>query len=143
MRKFAVLGMLALVGSFDRALAQPAFTVTSSSVSFSQTVNGAAPAPQIVTVGSTGAPISFAVSITYNQGQNWLAVAPGSAITPNASLTLTANGAGLPTGTYTAQVIVSSPGINSQAISVTLTVGSGSLGFAGSLAHLASAGLRK
>jgi hypothetical protein len=69
-------------------------------------------------------------------------VSPSNATTP-AALTVTANGAGLTTGTYTGQIILSSPGVTQQAVNVTLTVGSVGGGFtsAGSMAQIASAGL--
>jgi len=91
---------------------------------------------------SSGAQITFATSVALNQGQNWLTVSPLNATTP-AALTVTANGAGLAAGTYTGQIILSSPGVANQTVNVTLTVGStggGGLAFAGSLAHFASGG---
>ncbi len=123
--------------------------VSSSSLSFSQTTNGTPPAPQTVNVtssgASNGAQITFAASVALNQGQNWLTVTPLNATTP-AALMVTANGAGLASGTYTGQITLSSPGVASQNINVTLTVGSstgGGLAFAGSMAQIASAGLWK
>jgi hypothetical protein len=123
-------------------------SVTPSSLSFTQAVNGPAPASQTLTVTSTGASsgsqITFAAAVTLNQGQNWLTVTPTNATTP-ATLTVTANGAGLVAGTYTGQILLSSPGVAQQTVNVTLAVGSSSGGFnnAGSMAHLASAGLWK
>jgi hypothetical protein len=121
--------------------------VSPGSLTFSQLPNSNAPAPQTINVTSSGAAsgaqITFAAAVTLNQGQNWLTVSPSNATTP-ATLTVTANGAGLSAGTYTGQIILSSPGVNQQTINVTLTVGSsGGLSFAGSMAHLASAGLWK
>jgi len=100
-----------------------------------------------VNVTSTGAgsgqQITFAATVSYNQGQGWLTVTPLNSTTP-ATLTVTANGSGLAAGTYTGQIILASPGVAQQTINVTLTVGSsGGLSFAGSMAHLASAGLWK
>jgi hypothetical protein len=122
-------------------------TVAPASLSFTQLPNGPAPGAQTLNVTSsganTGSQITFAASTTYNQGQGWLTVAPTNATTPG-SLTVTANGAGLGAGTYTAQILLSSPGVTSQTVNVTLTVGaSGGLSSAGSLTHLAVAGLWK
>ena len=122
--------------------------VSATSLAFSQALNGVAPASQTLSVTSSGAStgggqITFAAAVSLNQGQNWLTVNPSNATTP-ANLTVTANGAGLTTGTYTGQIILSSPGVNSQTVNVTLTVGStGGGGFtsAGSMPQIASAGL--
>ena len=123
--------------------------VSSSSLTFAQSTNGTPPASQTVNVtssgASNGAQITFAASVALNQGQNWLTVTPLNATTP-AALMVTANGAGLASGTYTGQITLSSPGVASQNINVTLTVGSstgGGLAFAGSMAQIASAGLWK
>jgi len=118
--------------------------VSSNSLTFTQAQGGAAPAAQTVNVTSTGAAsgaqITFAAAVTLNQGQNWLTVTPTNATTP-ATLTVTANGAGLAPGTYTGQIALSSPGVAQQTVSVTLNVGStGGFNSAGSLAHFASAG---
>ncbi len=119
-------------------------SVAPASLSFSQLPNGAAPQAQTLNVTSTGASagsqITFAAAVTYNQGQGWLTVQPTNATTP-ATLTVSANGAGLGAGTYTGQIVLSSPGVNSQTINVTLTVGTTSgLNGAGLLTHLAVGG---
>src|SRR5262249_14646966 len=91
----------------------------------------------------SGAQITFSAAVTLNQGQGWLTVSPTNATTP-ATLTVTANGSGLAAGTYTGQIILSSPGVSQQTISVTLNVGaSGGLSTVGSMTQLASAGLWK
>jgi Viral BACON domain len=119
--------------------------VSSSSLTFS--TNGNPPAAQTINVTSSaansGAQITFADTVSLNQGQNWLTVTPSNATTP-ATLTVTANGAGLAAGTYTGQIILSSPGVASQTVNVTLNVGSvAGFSSAGSMAQLASAGLWK
>ena len=122
--------------------------VSASSLTFSQAANGVPPVAQTVNVTSSGAntgggQITFAAAVSLNQGQNWLTVNPSNATTP-ATLTVTANGSGLAVGTYTGQIILSSPGVNPQTMNVTLTVGSGGGGnFAnsGSMAQIASAGI--
>src|SRR5207248_451737 len=100
---------------------------SSTSLTFSQAQNGVPPASQTLNVTSSGAStgggqITFAAAASLNQGQNWLTVNPTNATTP-ASLTVTANGSGLAPGTYTGQIILSSPGVNPQTVNVTLTVG--------------------
>ncbi len=122
-------------------------SATPSSLSFSQATNGSAPQPQTINVTSSGASsgqqitFSAAVALT-QQGQNWLTVSPTNGTTSSA-LTVSANGAGLAPGTYTGQIVLSSPGVNSSTVNVTLTVGSssgGGLPSNGSFAHIASAG---
>jgi hypothetical protein len=122
--------------------------VSATSLTFAQSTTGSAPAAQTLNVSSSGASsgggqITFAAAVTLNQGQNWLTVNPNNATTP-ATLTVTANGAGLAVGTYTGQIILSSPGVNQTAVNVTLNVTSGGTGgfsSAGSMAQIASAGL--
>ena len=100
-------------------------SVTPGSLTFSQAANGSAPASQTLNVTSTGAAsggqITFSTTVSLNQGQGWLTVSPANATTPGA-LTVTANGAGLTPGTYTGQIILSSPGVTSQTVNVTLNV---------------------
>jgi uncharacterized protein (TIGR03437 family) len=101
---------------------------SSTSLSFSQTINGSAAAPQTLTVSTTGAPITFAGNVTLFQGLNWLTVSPTSgAVTPSnpAMITVTANGSGLSPGTYNGQIAVTSAGsANTVIVNVTFTVSS-------------------
>src|SRR6185369_17179682 len=119
-----------------------ALVASPASFSFAQTVNGSAPAPQTLTITSSGA-FGFTASATTVQGGSWLSVNPTNGTTPG-TLTVSSNGAGLLPGTYTGQIILSSFGATQQTVAVTLTVGgNGGLTSAGSMAHLASAGLWK
>ena len=95
--------------------------VSTNSLSFTQQVNGSAPASQAVTVTASAGQLTFAATATVNQGQNWLSVSPSSGVTTPATLTVSTNGAGLSAGTYTGQIVLSSPGAaSSQTILVTL-----------------------
>ena len=121
-------------------------TASPTSLSFSQATNGSAPAAQSLNITSSGAAggqqLTFSAAVALNQGQNWLTVNPTNGFTPS-SLTVSANGAGLAPGTYTGQVILSSPGVNSTTVNVTLNVGSssgGGLPSNGTFAQIASAG---
>jgi hypothetical protein len=122
-------------------------SVTPASLTFTQATGGSSPPSQTLSVTSTGASgtggqITFAATVSLNQGAGWLTVTPSNATTP-ATLTVTANGASLTAGTYTGQITLSSPGVTSQTVNVTLNVGSGGGGFtnSGSMAQVASAGL--
>jgi hypothetical protein len=119
-------------------------SVAPASLSFTQAPNSLPPGPQTVAVTSTGGAagqqITFAATVSLNQGQGWLTVSPLNATTPS-NLTVTANGTGLVAGTYTGQIILSSPGVTPQTINVSLAVGSsGGLGNASSIAHIAAGG---
>jgi len=120
--------------------------VSDGSVALTQTSNAVKPPAQSVSViGTTslGTPITFASVVTYGQGQGqgWLTVSQSSATTPS-TLTITANGSGLAAGSYTAQILLISAGVTSQAVNVTLTLGSAAGGFSsgGSMAHFAAEG---
>jgi len=121
--------------------------VNATSLSFAQSANGSAPGPQTLSVtstaaSSTGGQVTFAATVSLNQGQDWLTLNPSNATTP-ANLTVTANGVGLTPGIYTGHIILSSPGVNPQTVDVMLTVSSGGGGGftgAGSMVQVASAG---
>lgn len=85
-----------------------ALTVSPASLTFDGT------GTRTLTVGSTGAALSF----TASTNAAWLSVTPSTGQTP-ATLTVTANTAGLASGTYTGTVTVA-PG---QSVAVTLNVG--------------------
>ncbi|HTA68954.1 MAG TPA: IPT/TIG domain-containing protein [Bryobacteraceae bacterium] len=107
----------------------PAITVTPSSVTFNYAFGSTQlPAPQVVQVNSTGS-VTFNATFTpsasiANRG-NFITVTPASGTAP-AAITLGVNPAILATlsqGTYTGTVTISSPGVASQTVSVTLTIG--------------------
>ncbi len=96
--------------------------VSQNSLTFAQSSGGPPPNPQTISVTSAGGAVTFAPTVTLNQGVNWLTVAPTNATTP-ATLTVSANGAALLPGVYTAQITLSSPGAAAaQNIQVSLTV---------------------
>jgi hypothetical protein len=71
-------------------------SVTSASLTFTQATGGSSPPSQTLSVTSTGATstggqITFAATVSLNQGQGWLTVTPSNATTP-ATLTVSANG---------------------------------------------------
>ena len=98
-------------------------SVSTSSLSFTQTVNGPLPASQNISVTASGGPITFSATTSVNQGLNWLSVSPSSAISAPATLNVSVNGTGLQPGMYTGQIVLSSPGAaSSQTVNVTLTI---------------------
>ena len=69
-----------------------ALVASPASLSFAQNVNGGAPAPQTLTITSSGA-AGFTASATTVQGGSWLSVNPTNGTTPG-TLTVSANGRG-------------------------------------------------
>ena len=91
------------------------FAAAPASLSFAQTLNGTAPGSQTVQLTS-----SVPRNYTASSSSPWLSVGPASGTTP-ASLTVTANGAGLALGTYQGSITVNGAGAPFT-IPVTLTI---------------------
>ncbi len=96
-------------------------TATPSSVSFSQTLGGTAPPSQTIQVAS-----GTATTFTAAAAASWLTVAPATGTTP-ATLTLSANAAGLNAGTYQSTVTING-GAAAVSVPVTLTVSNSGTG---------------
>jgi len=100
-------------------------TLSSTSLTFAYPLGGTAPGPQTVTVGSSGAAITYS-AVAASTG-NWLAVTPPSGnTTANPTLTISIDSTKLTApGVYPGTITVTSPGAgNSPAtINVTVTVG--------------------
>ena len=103
--------------------AAPNLTATPSSLTFNYQIGGTAPAAQTVSVGSTGAALSYTVTSTTTSGGSWLSATPASSTTPGTE-TVSVNTTGLAAGTYTGSITVTSSGAaNSPQITpVTLVV---------------------
>ncbi|MFN7998225.1 MAG: BACON domain-containing carbohydrate-binding protein [Bryobacteraceae bacterium] len=97
---------------------QTPLTVTPTSLTFSYTQGGTAPATQTVQVGGTEA---FTATAVTSDSAGWLTATPASGTGP-ATLTVTANPAGLAPGTHTGTINVTPAGGAAQSISVTFTV---------------------
>ena len=96
----------------------PALAVSATSLQFACTAGGAAPAAQAVQVGNSG---SGTLAWSATTSASWLAVTPASGTAPSA-VSVQISPAGLGAGSYTGTVTIASPGLPSQAITVTLTV---------------------
>ena len=94
-------------------------------VTFNTTV-GVNPAPQVISIASTGAAIRFTPIAASAHGGNWLSVSPngnGCCFTPT-NVTFSVNASGLAAGSYTGEVNViefTNPG-KSMTVQVNLTV---------------------
>ena len=102
-----------------------ALTFSPSPMTFTST-GGSTPAPGTLAV-SAATPTAFSATIAYTNGSGWLTVSPLSGTTP-ASLTVSANPAGLTAGTtYNATIAFSANGAV-QTVSVSFTVSGGGTG---------------
>ncbi len=96
-------------------------SVSPTSLGFTS-ASGVAPASQTITVTSTGPSLDFNVAVS--DSATWLSVSPVQGTTPT-SVKVTANPAGLASGTYNGQITVSAGDIRyrpAQLITVTLAV---------------------
>ncbi|MGI8991359.1 MAG: BACON domain-containing protein [Bryobacteraceae bacterium] len=109
--------------------ANPLAIPSPNMVGFTYQLGGALTAAQTVAVTSTmpGTPLNFAAGFTPAAGSpNFLTIAQSGPATP-ATLTLTANTAGLTPGTYSGQLSIVTAGNSAVTVPVTLTVGNNPL----------------
>jgi hypothetical protein len=101
-------------------VAAPVLSVSPSSLSFAATQGAAGPAPQTLSVANTG---GGSLPFTAATSAPWLTVSPSGAAAP-ATLTVTANPAGLAAGTYNATVTVDGGAASGspRSVPITLTV---------------------
>jgi len=98
---------------------KPGIYASRGAISFSFEVGGRVPASQVVLLWHV--PAGGDVSWVAATNADWLAVSPSSGWTP-AGLSVSVNPAKLGPGSYTGAVTVSSPGLPSQTVKVTLRV---------------------
>ena len=98
----------------------PVLSVSPSTLSFAATQGAAGPAPQTLSVANTG---GGSLPFTTTTSAPWLTVSASGAAAP-ATLTVTANPAGLAAGTYNATVTVDGGGAGGspRSVPVTLTI---------------------
>src|SRR5262249_49642155 len=94
-----------------------------ASMSFNYELGGAPPPPQLISISSSGAPASFSATASTASGGGWLSISPPNGVTP-ASLSVTANPAGLSPGAYAGTISVTAAGAAARTVAVTLTVAS-------------------
>jgi len=100
-----------------------ALAITPTSLSFTQTYGGVAPAPQTLSVASSGTNLVFTAAVSTNIGGNWLSVTPNTSTTPQ-NVSVSVNGAALAPGTYTGTITINATGASNspQTVQVTFTV---------------------
>ena len=102
----------------------PMLAVSNSSLVFSTTSGGSAPAPQAVVVSAGSRNIAFTSAVTTGSGGNWLSVSSSSSTTP-ATMTVNIDPTGLPGGFYSGTISLSSSAslVSPLTVNVSLTVG--------------------
>jgi uncharacterized protein (TIGR03437 family) len=106
-----------------KVLLPPAAAIAPGTLKFISNDASVLPAPQTLSVTSTGMPFDSTVKATTTSGGDWLIVTPDKGSTP-LQVQVQANPAGLDAGTYEGHIIVSSstPGVSGVSVPVTLIV---------------------
>ena len=119
----------------------PLGVVQPAGVIFIGTAGGSAPAPQELSLTSTGGrQVQFTTSVQTAGGGNWLSVNPSTgSLSAATSLWTQANPAGLPAGIYTGTITVSLNTGKSQQVAVALVLTSGPAGASSFVPGLLSA----
>jgi len=99
----------------------PTLSASPSALTFAS--SGTTPPAQTIQVTSSASAIAFTTSVSTSSGGNWLSATPAGGNTP-LGVSVTANPAGLATGTYTGTVSVASTGASNspQTVGVTFNV---------------------
>lgn len=120
-------------------------SVSPAALSFTASVGGGNPAPQLFTVTNVGgASGTYSSGITYNNGNGWLSISPAGgplSIGGSAQITVYADDTGLGAGTYTATIALSDT--NTVTLSVSFTVAPQGPPAGGALSNQMSLALRK
>jgi uncharacterized protein (TIGR03437 family) len=101
-------------------------TVTPASLTFNQTLGGAAPAAKTLSVATSSTDIAFNTTVSMDNGTAWLSATPTSATATSATpaaITVSVNGTNLAAGTYTGKVTITStsPFTSGSPISIPVT----------------------
>ena len=104
----------------------PDISLIPATLNFKYQAGAALPASQTLQIKSTGAALSFTISITgpTPYSAKWLSVSANSGTTP-ASLKVYVNPTGLPSGSYSGTIVISAPAAATTPLNfpVTLDVG--------------------
>jgi uncharacterized protein (TIGR03437 family) len=100
----------------------PILILKPGSLSFNYQIGRIPPAIQTVDLTSTGVPVNFTAQVSQASGGNWLSISTTSGVTP-ATLSVSANPAGMTAGTYQGSVTFTPVGGgNGQTLQVTFNV---------------------
>jgi len=92
-------------------------SVTPTSLTFSQSLGGAAPPAQKLSITTAGTSVRFTATPTTTIVGNWLTVTPLDGSTP-AELSVTVSAAGLAVGTYAGTITIVSPGATNSPVNI-------------------------
>jgi uncharacterized protein (TIGR03437 family) len=92
-----------------------------TSLTFTQTAGGPAPAAQTINVTGTPAAINFTVSASATNGGTWLTATPTSGSTPG-TVQVSASAGTLPAGQYSGTVTISASNVNGSPINIPVTL---------------------
>jgi uncharacterized protein (TIGR03437 family) len=106
-----------------KVLLPPAAAIAPGNLKFVSNDTSVLPAPQTLSVTSTGMPFDSTVQATTTSGGEWLLVTPDKGSTP-LQVQVQTNPAGLDAGTYEGRIVISSstPGVTSVSVPVTFIV---------------------
>lgn len=99
----------------------PSLTSSPTSLSFSFTAGGTAPASQSLALNSSGAALTFTATASTTTGGNWLSIGTASGSTP-ATISVSVNPSGLAAASYQGQVTITPSSGPPVIVAVTLTV---------------------
>jgi hypothetical protein len=105
-----------------RLIIQPANAIAAAptSLTFTQTSGGTAPAPKTIALTSTAA-AGYQVTTSTASGGSWLNVSPTGGSSPG-TLTVSVNAANLAAGTYTGSIGVASADVNNSPLNIPVTL---------------------
>jgi uncharacterized protein (TIGR03437 family) len=99
-------------------------SATPGSLAFNYSLGDSVPPAQTISVGSSGAPLSFDASVSVSNGNNWLFISPAGTLTAPTTLAVSVFPTGLAAGTYKGAVnlVVAGASNSPQAVNVSLTI---------------------
>ncbi len=124
-RRILLFAALVALGADLAYSAAPDLSLTPAALTFKYQSGAALPASQTVQIKSTGAALSFTISITGQPySARWLSVSADSGTTTT-SIKVYVNPTGLPSGSYSGKVVVNAPAAATpqHSVDVTLDVG--------------------
>ena len=101
--------------------AAPTIQTSSNSITFAFQTGGSNPAPESLTVTSSGAALNFTASASTTSGGNWLSVLPTGGTTPS-TLTVSVNATALAVGTYNGSITIMAAGASNSPVTVPVTL---------------------
>ncbi len=126
--------LLLILGCFDTASAQNAFVIGPTSLTLN-TATGFSPSPSTLNVATTGNPVNFQINTTggTNCNLNYSTSSSVASAAAPATVTVFAQTASLPSGTYQCGATFSATGLTPVTVPININVGTGGGGSSGTL----------